>query len=157
MRIIHSDENTSFSERFISKGSIFLAGPTPRSKEVPSWRPEAIEYLRKYDFLGTVLVPERANWEENFDYMQQVEWEYEGLEHSTVIAFWIPRNLETLPGFTTNVEFGRYLDSTGMIYGRPDDAPNNRYLDWLYTKITKQKPINFLETLMQIASSRAKR
>jgi hypothetical protein len=58
-----------------------------------------------------------------FSYLDQVEWEYAGLESCTAVAFWVPRQLPTLPGFTTNVEFGRYVDSGRCVYGRPDGAP----------------------------------
>ena len=43
------------------KKSIFLAGPTPRSKEVKSWRPEAIRLLKEKGFDGVVFVPEFEN------------------------------------------------------------------------------------------------
>jgi hypothetical protein len=95
----------------LSQPSIFLAGPTPRQPEVPSWRPLALDLLRGLDFAGTVLVPERRDWSVRFSYLDQVEWEHQGLEGCSVIAFWVPRDLERLPGFTTNVEFGRYTGS----------------------------------------------
>lgn len=41
--------------------SIFLAGPTPRDKNTPSWRPQALEILRDMGFGGPVYVPESAN------------------------------------------------------------------------------------------------
>ena len=54
--------------------SIFLAGPTPRSLNVSSWRPEALNLLDKLKFNGTVLVPEPLNGKFNFD--EHVEWEW---------------------------------------------------------------------------------
>src|SRR5512146_94052 len=62
--------------------SVFLAGPTPRSADVASWRPD----------------------------------------------------LRTLPGFTTNVEFGLDVTTGRAVLGCPPDCPNperNRYLIWL--------------------------
>jgi hypothetical protein len=137
--------------------SIFLAGPTPRSPAVPSWRPEALELLRGHGFVGTVLVPERRDWSARFNYLDQVEWEYQGMETCSVIAFWVPRDLEVLPGFTTNVEFGRYVGSGRCVYGRPEQAPQTRYLDWLYTKLTGRLPENTLRGTLRAAeaSSRA--
>jgi len=120
--------------------SIFLAGPTPRSNDIRSWRPEALELLRSMGFHGTVLVPERQDRSADFDYSDQVAWEYAGLEGCSVIAFWVPRDLATLPGFTTNVEFGRYVGSGRCLYGRPEGAPHTSYLDWLYAKITGKHP-----------------
>lgn len=133
--------------------SIFLAGPTPRSSEVASWRPEAIEILRHLEFTGTVLIPERPDWKVKFSYVDQVEREYTGLEACSVIAFWVPRHLPTLPGLTTNVEFGRYVGSGRCIYGRPDAAPHTGYLDWLYKKVTGKEPLVSLKTTLLEAIS----
>jgi hypothetical protein len=131
--------------------SLFLAGPTPRSPTVPSWRPQALELLRGLDFTGMVLVPERRDWSAKFSYLDQVEWEYAGLESCSVIAFWVPRDLETLPGFTTNVEFGRYVGSGRCVYGRPERAPQTLYLDWLYTKLTGRRPESTLRETLRAA------
>lgn len=146
MKLNHSDEPLA-----IEGASLFLAGPTPRRREVVSWRPEAIEILVRVGFEGTVLVPERRDWQHRFDYVDQVEWEFAGLERADAIVFWIPRDVELLPGFTTNVEFGRYVGSGRVIYGRPDGRPHNRYLDWLYTKLTGQAPHNELADTLRAA------
>lgn len=69
---------------------------------------------------------------------------FAGLERASVIAFWVPRDLERLPGFTTNVEFGGYVGSGRVVYGRPDGWPMNRYLDWLYGKCTGRIPCQSL-------------
>lgn len=137
--------------------SIFLAGPTPRSRDVASWRPEAIELLRGLRFDGTVLVPERRDGSVKFDYLDQVEWEYTGLEGCSVISFWIPRDTTTLPGFTTNVEFGRYVGSGRCVYGRPDGARHTRYLDWLYEKITGKSPEVTLKATLKVAVAATER
>jgi hypothetical protein len=144
MTIFFANQNPSFDQP-----SIFLAGPTPRTPEVASWRPEALRIIDQLGFTGSVLVPERHDWTTSFDYISQVEWEFACLENATVIAFWIPRDLRTLPGFTTNVEFGRHVGRSKCIYGRPPDAPKNRYLDWLYTKLTGRDPGESLEAVMR--------
>jgi len=133
---------------FVGK-SIFLAGPTPRSIDVQSWRPEALDLLSQLHFDGTVLIPERRDWATKFEYNEQVEWEWQGLENCHAIVFWIPRNLSTMPAFTTNVEFGSYVRSGRAYYGRPDGSPKNDYLDWLYEKVTKREPENNLENLLE--------
>jgi hypothetical protein len=115
--------------------AVFLAGPTPRSAEVASWRPAAVAALRgEWDATAgagrrlVVFVPEdpggglRGTWE------AQVAWEYRELNRADVIAFWVPRDLATLPGFTTNVEFGRWHGSGKAVLGTPPDAPGTRYL-----------------------------
>lgn len=146
MQILFADQPLA-----IHPPSLFLAGPTPRHRDVASWRPEALEILRRLGFAGAVLVPERQDWAAKFDYQDQVEWEYAGLEACTVIAIWVPRHRETLPGFTTNVEFGRYVGSGRVVYGRPDGAPHTRYLDWLYRKLTGSEPEATLEGTLRAA------
>ena len=36
--------------------SIFLAGPTPRSNSIKSWRKEAIDIFKELNFNGTILI-----------------------------------------------------------------------------------------------------
>lgn len=144
MRIIYSDQ---IIEKVISP-SIFLAGPTPRSKDVSSWRPTAVGYFKQFGFDGTLFIPERRTWT-GVSYMEQVEWERQGIDMCDLLFFWVPRDLETMPAFTTNVEFGRYVTSGKIIYGRPDEAPKNRYLDWLYRLETSDEPINNLKDLVK--------
>jgi hypothetical protein len=110
--------------------AVFLAGPTPRSAGVPSWRPEAIELLRRrWTVSGrlVVFVPEARDGA-YADYLHQVDWEEQALHASDVVLFWIPRDLDTLPGFTTNVEWGVWHDSGRVVFGAPPGAPKNRYL-----------------------------
>jgi hypothetical protein len=92
--------------------------------------------------------PRIHSWE---DVRREVEWEDEALTRCTLIVFWVPRDLKTLPGFTTNVEFGMYLRSGKIIYGRPDNAPETRYLDYFYKKITGKEPENNLHDLLKNA------
>lgn len=133
--------------------SIFLAGPTPRSIDVETWRNEAIEILRKLGFTGIVYVPEKEFDDRTFDYDNQVWWEREALNSATTIVFWIPRDIKTMPAFTTNVEFGYWIskNSNKVIYGRPEQSEKNKYLDWLYETETGRKPINNLYDLLNDA------
>jgi hypothetical protein len=112
--------------------SIFLAGPTPRSKDVPSWRPRALELLE--GFKGTVYVPEDRSGNVQFEYYDQINWEWHALETSSVILFWIPREIETMPALTTNVEFGMYAASGKIVVGRPPEAQKMKYLDALASR-----------------------
>lgn len=113
--------------------SIFLAGPSPRDTNTPSWRPEALRILQHLNFKGDVYVPEPRtkldDWAFNYD--TQIKWEWMGIDTSAVVAFWIPRELSTMPGFTTNVEFGLTVASGKAVLGFPPDSPKNRYLDEL--------------------------
>jgi len=124
--------------------TIFLAGPTPRSEDVKSWRPAAIKALQSVGYDGVVLVPEfRDKVVPSYDGV--VEWETKMLQESEIILFWVPRDLETMPAFTTNVEFGLWLSSGKMVYGRPDSAIKNRYLDFHYKRVYQCDPETTLE------------
>jgi len=133
---IYPDKELFDKDKFHGKQSIFLAGPTPRHPSVTSWRPEALRILRELKYDGVVLIPERSDWNTKFAYDDQVAWEEVGLRDCTEIVFWIPRNMDTLPGLTTNVEFGRWISkrNESVYYGRPDNAEHVRYLDWLHRK-----------------------
>lgn len=114
--------------------AIFLAGPTPRSEKIGSWRPDAIRMLVEAGYDGVVLVPEPEDgeWGSGPDaYVDQVEWERAGLELADVIVFWIPRSMPDMPALTTNVEFGRYVTSGKTVLGAPDSASSIRYLEVL--------------------------
>ncbi|MEO5949732.1 MAG: HIT domain-containing protein [Candidatus Saccharimonas sp.] len=118
-----------------ARPSIFLMGPTPRSNDVQSWRPHAVDLLHAKGFRGSVYVPEDtpdpdgiSRFRGNYD--DQVEWEQEGLALATVIIAYVPRELTTMPAFTTNVEWGMYWDSGKIVLGSPAEAPGNKYLEW---------------------------
>lgn len=123
---IYDDED----DLVIRWSSIFLAGPTPRDDMTPSWRPDALRLLRGLGFEGHVFVPEKEGGGWHGVYDAQVKWEWAALGLASKTVFWIPRDLDTMPGFTTNVEFGfmmaNYPDR--VILGCPNDAPKTRYL-----------------------------
>lgn len=79
----------NYSNQEVIKGekSIFLAGPTPRSSDVETWRKEAIHILNDLGFDGIVYVPEFNNEDRTFDLIKQVWWEREALFSSSVIVF----------------------------------------------------------------------
>ncbi|GHI82817.1 nucleoside 2-deoxyribosyltransferase domain-containing protein [Streptomyces xanthophaeus] len=115
--------------------SVFLAGPSPRAANpVPSWRPAAIAALAERWTRAeplTVLNPESRDGSRPAHYDDQVDWEIRAREAATAILFWIPRDVKTLPGFTTNVEFGLDVTTGKAVLGCPPDCPNperNRYL-----------------------------
>ena len=117
--------------------SVFLAGPTPRSADVPSWRPAAIrEMAAQWQGQTTlaVFIPEPMDGQRWAYYDNQMVWETDARAGASAILFWIPRDLRTLPGFTTNVEFGLDVTTGRAVLGCPPDCPNperNRYLIWL--------------------------
>lgn len=83
-------------------------------------------------------------------------WEREALTEATTIIFWIPRQLTDMPAFTTNVEFGYWLHSNKVVYGRPDNSEKNRYLDWLYELDYGKKAFNYLPSLLKEGISMTK-
>ena len=126
MQVIYANQTPPVSW----SSAIFLAGPTPRAETtVPSWRPEALKYLADQGYNGVVFVPEDEDgtWLHNYD--EQIEWENTCLNFADVIIFWIPRELEQMPGFTTNDEWGAWKkqDPMKLILGTPPDAPKVRY------------------------------
>lgn len=151
MKIWYSNMDINTEEASNYSHGIFLAGPTPRLDTVKSWRPEALEILDELNYDGIVWVPEYSKVPENFDYIRQVEWEKWGLTTCTNVVFWVPRSIPKMPAFTTNVEFGRYVEKS--VYGRPDNAVKCGYLDWLYEDVTGNKPHDDLKELLKDAIS----
>jgi hypothetical protein len=129
--------------------AIFLAGPTPGPGEVPSWRPGAIELIRAGGAPVTVLSPESRGGLRAANYEDQVDWEAAARAAATVILFWIPRDLRTLPGFTTNVEFGLDVGlGRQVVLGAPPGCPNperNRYL----IHVARRHGVPVLDTLAE--------
>lgn len=116
--------------------SIFLAGPSAvRGSGVPSWRPDAIAALEAAwtrDEPLTVLSPESRGGVRADRYEDQWDWENKARAKACVILFWIPRDEQLLPGFTTNVEAGYDIAARRtVVLGCPPDCPSperNRYL-----------------------------
>jgi 8-oxo-dGTP pyrophosphatase MutT (NUDIX family) len=124
--VVHANEEPPESW----DAAIFLAGPLPRSADVPSWGPEAVASLREQwrrDGRLVVFTPELRQGV-LADYTGQLEWEHRGLDQADVILFWVPRDLVTMPAFTTNIEFGVWFDSGKVVLGAPAAAPKNEYL-----------------------------
>lgn len=117
--------------------SLFLAGPSPRdpcdADTHRYWRLEALQSLRDRGYEGVVYVPLPRDRQcgGDFDLDAQASWEQDAMARSDVILFWVPRDLATLPGFTTNVEFGLHVKGRKVVLGHPEGAPKTRYLDWL--------------------------
>jgi hypothetical protein len=112
---------------------IMLCGPTPRDESVKSWRPDALAYL-KDKFHGAVFVPEPKDSKWQGDYENQVDWEDLCLNVADCIAFWIPRDLKTLPGFTTNIEWGRWEKSGKVVLGYPEGTSKMTYISYYATR-----------------------
>lgn len=136
--------------------SVFLAGPTPRAgDDVESWRPAAIAELAAQwtgDEPLTVLTPESRGGKRAKHYDDQVSWETAARQRADAILFWIPRDLRTLPGMTTNVEFGLDVATGRAVLGCPPDCPNperNRYLIY----VARRHGVPVRETLTDTVSA----
>lgn len=88
----------------------------------------AVKIIESLGFDGSVYIPEHPDWVAHGDYEEQIHWEWEAINNATVVAFWIPRDIATMPAFTTNVEFGMLATTGKIILGFPPGAPKNRYL-----------------------------
>jgi len=127
--------------------SIFLAGPTLRNnpKAFTPWREEAIKMFSDKKFEGSIFIPEPFTG----DYEKQILWEEKHLDLCSCILFWIPRDMKTLPGLTTNVEFGDWMKSSKAVLGFPKEAEHMSYLEH---KAKKYK-IPVLNTLQETVSA----
>lgn len=105
--------------------SLFLAGPTPRNRWVPSWRPRALRVLLEKNFSGRIFIPEPFAG----NYIEQTDWEYTALHEADCIMFWIPRIPIIMPGYITNVEFGYWCRSGKIVLGAPWYASKMKYLN----------------------------
>ncbi len=80
--------------------SIFLAGPSPRTPDVQSWRPEALRILESREYVGVVFVPEPKPLADDsrYDWGQAPRWEHKMLDMADVPLVWVPRDMRMSPG-----------------------------------------------------------
>jgi len=124
-RIIYAQEDIK-----ISRPSVFLAGPTPRSSNTKSWRPEAISYLSGHGL--DIIIPEFKNkvaLEGSLEKEFQIQWEEKYMNLADIIIFWIPRNDTDLLGLTTNDEWGywRAKNPSKLVLGVPPGSFRTDY------------------------------
>ncbi|HEY3482458.1 MAG TPA: nucleoside 2-deoxyribosyltransferase domain-containing protein, partial [Streptomyces sp.] len=113
--------------------SVFLAGPTAEAgSPVASWRPPAIRLLAQgwaNRAALTVLTPENPVRADR--YGDQFTWENDARAIATMRLYWIFRDMQHLPGMTTNIELGFDLAAgRALVLGCPLDCPDprrNRY------------------------------
>ncbi|MEG2457329.1 MAG: hypothetical protein RSB41_00305 [Bacilli bacterium] len=146
MNIIYlGEELTNFNN------SIMLLGPSPRIDLTHSWRENALSILEKLNFKGTVIIPEFRNKESYIGKL--LDWNILCATSCTLKVFWVPRSLPNYPGYSTNVEFGYFIDKGPILYGRPDNSLETSYLDFMYKSVLNKKPINNLEELLSTAKN----
>jgi 8-oxo-dGTP pyrophosphatase MutT (NUDIX family) len=132
--------------------SIFLAGPTSRSDptKITTWRAQALTELELQHYDGVVFVPEQRPGGPECSYEQQIEWEEQYLNWTDCILFWVPRDMENLPGLTTNIEWGVWHDSGKVVLGTPAGAVHTRYLRYYADKFNVRQHV-FLKTTVEEA------
>jgi 8-oxo-dGTP pyrophosphatase MutT (NUDIX family) len=110
--------------------AVFLAGPLPRSADVPAWNRDAVAYFQeqwRHDGRLVVFTPELREGV-LADYTGQADWESRWMHAVDVIVFWVPRDMVTMPALTTNIEYGAWVASGKVVFGAPPTAPKNEYL-----------------------------
>ncbi|MEU3680441.1 nucleoside 2-deoxyribosyltransferase domain-containing protein [Streptomyces sp. NPDC030592] len=111
--------------------AVYLCGPTPTDPEEPSWRPSAVAALRAaWDGAGrlAVFLPEPTADGSYPPYADQIAWEEEAMRRSDVVLFWIPREMNRLPGLVSNIKWGVWYDSGRAVLGAPPEAERMAYL-----------------------------
>lgn len=138
-----------YSNNKIKRGekSIFLAGTTALDVD-DDWRKKVVKLLEEKGYDGVVYNPDYTSLKVKNDYETQLKWEYRGIRDCTAILMWVERNLKLRPGLAVNVEFGYWLHSGRLFYGRPDKSEKCQYLDMLYKLQCGKKPKNNLEDLV---------
>ena len=142
--------------------SIFLAGGTYRTQQlqndssVHSWREQAITYLKQHGFNGTVYIPQFVDGKlpQGWTLDKQIKWQSSALQNSTIILFWIPRDLKNLPCFTTNFQLGQWYKSGKVVVGSPKTAQKNEYLQW---KCKHQANLSWQDNLDDLVKEAIKR
>jgi len=134
-------------------GSVFLAGPCPRSNYHEDWRFEAYQILEELGFKGTVITPTndqymemRKTYGDNM-LAKQTEWERKMMHMCSALVFWVPR-CEKWPAFTTNIEFGEWYKKHGVYFGFPKDATRMEYLTIKFSE-QKKSCYNDLRTMLR--------
>ena len=142
--------NTLFSDDPILQlptKTIFLAGPTSRENDFSkSWRKDILHVFEQIGFDGTICIPEFRHQRlfEDTDWESQVKWEWQLLDAASCILFWVPRSMPDMPGLTTNLEFGTYLQKKPcqVLLAYPEGAEAMQWMTLRYKEMTAKKPIH---------------
>lgn len=143
MKVITPENDLVFNKR-----SVFLAGTTPKNRK-DNWREKVISALESAGFDGVVYNPDYTDNATRLSYADQIMWEINAMKISSVIAFWVDRDMKHRPGLTTNVEFGYYIKNNNVVYGRPTTSEKCFYLDTIYKFEQNTEPANNLEDFIK--------
>ena len=106
--------------------------------------------LEQLGFEGTVCIPEFKTprpFEES-DWEPQVKWERQLLDAASCILFWVPRSMPDMPGLTTNLEFGTYLQKKPcqVLLAYPKEAEYMQWITLKYKEVTAKDPVHSMVT-----------
>ena len=143
MKVLNPTHQIEFNKKYI-----FLCGTMADVNE-QDWREFVIGKLRESGFDGVVYNPDYTNIPQNkrLSYEDQILWEIAAMKSSAIVCFWINRKMDSHPGLTTNVEFGYWVRSSKVVYGRPQNAEKCFYLDYIYALEQNKQPVDTLEGL----------
>lgn len=145
MKILRPGNEIEFNKK-----SIFLAGTMPHQGQA-DWREQVIQALKETEYDGIVFNPDYSAIPENsrLNYGDQILWEITAMKSSAIVCFWIDREFPTHPGLTTNVEFGYWVRSSKVLYGRPHDDEKCFYLDYVYRLEQNREPVESVDDLVK--------
>jgi hypothetical protein len=130
----------------LSKGSVFLAGPTSRNQVLEcQWRAQAVHHLRQdYDYDGWIFCPEPRGLEYEGDFTERKyihKWESDRLKAARHTAFWIPRKADELLGLNTNLELGMSIKQAEL-----DESYRKRlFVGWPHEAERMGLPNHYME------------
>ena len=114
------------------KWKVFLAGPI---QGAPKWQ------FDLPDIEGVVWIsPRRKDYDLNdTTHSQQMQWETDALRAANIVLFWIPKEVEDIPGRayaqTTRFELGENIArGKRIILGTYEDFPSRPYFEYKVTK-----------------------
>ena len=145
MKVINPTMQIQFNKK-----SIFLCGTMPHDGQT-DWRNKVIDALDRLGYDGVVYNPDYSNIPQSkrLDYGDQILWEINAMKSSAIVCFWIDREFPNHPGLTTNVEFGYWVRSSKVLYGRPHNDEKCFYLDYVYRLEQNREPVETVEDLIK--------
>ena len=139
IQVIQPDNDIFLYDKNFKKDKIFifLAGPI---QGAPDYKSTIIKHpkFKKYEDKIIFIDPKRKKFDAStFDYNSQVSWETRYLRMSDIVLFWIPEEVEKIPGRdyaqTTRVEFLECLARKKKIAaGMEETLPLRKYMDYKF-------------------------
>lgn len=128
------------------KTYVFLGGPI---QGAPDWQ-NSIPEIDGVEFIN----PKRSSIKDDFNYNEQVDWETKALRISDIALFWIPKEIESIPGRdyaqTTKIELMENLcRGKTIILGIDEGVHTKRYLELKALKYGCSKVLGSLDECIE--------